>query len=177
MSTAVRFWSRFAKRHAARPIRDVAADEALLTAVSAPPNLHFQMVGAVTLPKGGPLNAIRVFNALHLVDELLNLLHHLQGRLAPAGLLIRKTRRFGDLPLRLRFLLRVLRLFPVARFLTQAGLYQALQKAGCTVEAMRAFGALPQNPYIVARARRNCRKVTCHCPIPKAITHDKPRQT
>jgi cyclopropane fatty-acyl-phospholipid synthase-like methyltransferase len=202
MSGAARFWNRFADRYAARPIKDVAAYEALLEDVAArlkpddwvleigcgtggtairlakgvaqyvatdfsaemiriskakpaPPNLRFLLAEAGALPAGGPFNAICAFNVLHLVDDLPGLLHRLRGGLAPDGLLICKTWCFGDLPLRFRLLFRALRLvglFPPARFLTQADLHQMLQAAGFAVEATRVFGSRAQNPYIVARA-------------------------
>lgn len=202
MSSAAKFWNRFADRYAARPIKDVAAYEALLadaaarlgagdrvleigcgtggtairlaegvqqyvatdfsaemvriaTAKPAPPNLQFLLAEADALPDGGPFNVICAFNVLHLVDDLPGLLHRLRGGLAPDGLLICKTWCFGDLPLRFRLLFRALRLvglFPPARFLTQAELHQTLQLAGFAIEATRVFGARAQNPYIVARA-------------------------
>lgn len=202
MSSAAKFWNRFADRYAARPIKDVAAYEALLadaaarlgagdrvleigcgtggtairlaegvqqyvatdfsaemvriaTAKPAPPNLQFLLAEADALPDGGPFNVICAFNVLHLVDDLPGLLHRLRGGLAPDGLLICKTWCFGDLPLRFRLLFRALRLvglFPPARFLTQAELHQTLQSAGFAIEATRVFGARAQNPYIVARA-------------------------
>lgn len=202
MSGAARFWNRFAARYAARPIKDVAAYEALLEDVAArlkpddrvleigcgtggtairlatgvaryvatdfsaemiriskakpaPPNLRFLLAEAGALPAGGPFNAICAFNVLHLVDDLPGLLHGLRGALAPDGLLICKTWCFGDLPLRFRVLFRALRLvglFPPARFLTQADLHQTLQSAGFAIEATRVFGCRVQNPYIVARA-------------------------
>jgi SAM-dependent methyltransferase len=202
MSRAARFWNRFADRYAARPIKDVAAYEALLAdaatrlgagdrvleigcgtggtairlaegvaqyvatdfsakmiriskAKPAPPNLRFLLAEADALPEGGPFNAICAFNVLHLVDDLPGLLHRLRGGLAPHGLLICKTWCFGDLPLRFRLLfgaLRLVGLFPPARFLTQADLQQALQTAGFAIEVTRVFGARAQNPYIVARA-------------------------
>ena len=121
----------------------------------APPNLRFVLAEAGALPAGGPFNAICAFNVLHLVGDLPGLLHRLRGALAPDGLLICKTWCFGDLSLRFRLLFRALRLvglFPPARFLTQADLHQMLQAAGFAVEATRVFGARAQNPYIVARA-------------------------
>lgn len=209
MSGAARFWNRFADRYAARPIKDVAAYEALLEDVAArlkpddrvleigcgtggtairlaegvaqyvatdfsaemirisrakpaPLNLRFLLAEADALPEGGPFNAICAFNVLHLVDDLPGLLHRLRGGLAPKGLLICKTWCFGDLPLRFRLLFRALRLvglFPPARFLTQAELHQTLQAAGFAVEATRVFGARAQNPYIVARATETPRDV------------------
>lgn len=202
MSGAARFWNRFADRYAARPIKDVAAYEALLEDVAArlkpdnrvleigcgtggtairlaervaqyvatdfsaemiriakakpaPPNLRFVLAEARALPEGGPFNAICAFNVLHLVDDLPGLLHRLRGAHTPDGLLICKTWCFGDLPLRFRLLFRALRLvglFPPARFLTQADLQQTLHSAGFAVEVTRVFGARAQNPYIVARA-------------------------
>jgi cyclopropane fatty-acyl-phospholipid synthase-like methyltransferase len=209
MSGAARFWNRFADRYAARPIKDVAAYEALLKDVAArlkpdnrvleigcgtggtairlaeevaqyvatdfsaemiriskakpaPPNLRFLLAAADALPEGGPFNAICAFNVLHLVDDLPGLLHRLRRGLALDGLLICKTWCFGDLPLRFRVLFRALRLvglFPPARFLTQADLHQTLQAAGFAVEATRVFGARTQNPYIVARATETPRDV------------------
>jgi hypothetical protein len=49
-------------------------------------------------------------------------------------------------------MLRLVGLFPPARFLTQAQLHQALHAAGFTIDATRIFGARPETPYIVARA-------------------------
>ncbi len=212
MSRGARFWNRFADRYAARPIKDVAAYEALLadvaarlepedrvleigcgtggtairlangvaqytatdfsegmiriaTAKPAPPNLRFLLAEAGTLPDGGPFDAICAFNVLHLVDDLPSLLNRLRGGLVPEGLLICKTWCFGDLPLRFRLLFRALRLvglFPPARFLTQADLQQTLQAAGFAVEATRVFGARAQNPCIVARATGTSRgHVSC----------------
>lgn len=202
MSTATRFWNRFADRYAARPIKDVAAYEALLADVAArltskdrvleigcgtggtaiqlaagvaqyvatdfsaemiriakarpaPPNLRFLLAEAGAFPESGPFNAICAFNVLHLVDDLPGLLDHLRRGMVPGGLLICKTWCFGDLPLRLRFLFRALRLvglFPPAQFLTQAELHQTLHAAGFSIETTRVFGARAQNPYIVARA-------------------------
>ena len=203
MSRAALFWNRFADRYAARPIKDVAAYEALLADVAArlkpedcvleigcgtggtairlaqgvaqyvatdfsaemiriasakpaPPNLHFLLAEAGTLPQGASFDAICAFNVLHLVDDLPGLLHSLRGGLAPGGLLICKTWCFGDLPLRLRLLFRALRLvglFPPAQFLTQAELHHSLQAAGFAIDVTRVFGAHTQTPYIVARAR------------------------
>ena len=202
MTSGAAFWDRFADRYAARPIKDVAAYEALLADASArlgpedrvleigcgtggtairlaegvaqyvatdfsaemiriakakpaPPNLHFLLAEAAALPEGGPFDAICAFNVLHLVDDLSGLLQQLRRGLASGGFLICKTWCFGDLPLRFRFLFRALRLmglFPPARFLTQADLYQMLLAAGFTIEATRVFGARAENPYIVARA-------------------------
>lgn len=121
----------------------------------APPNLRFLLAEADALPEGGPFNAICAFNVLHLVDDLPGLLHRLRGGLEPGGMLICKTWCFGDLPLRFRLLFRALRLvglFPPARFLTQADLQQTIQAAGFAIEATRVFGARVENPYIVARA-------------------------
>lgn len=202
MNSAARFWNRFADRYAARPIKDVAAYEALLADVAArlkpegkvleigcgtggtairlaegvanyvatdfsaemiriakakpaPPNLQFLLAEADALPKGGPFNAICAFNMLHLVDDLPRLLQRLRAGLAPDGLLICKTWCFSDLPLRFRVLFRALRLvglFPPARFLTLADLHRTLQASGFAIEVTRVFGARAQNPYIVARA-------------------------
>jgi len=121
----------------------------------APTNLRFLLAEAAALPDGGPFDAISAFNVLHLVDDLPGLLRKLRDGLAPGGLLICKTWCFGDLPLRLSLLFRALRLvglFPPARFLTQAELHQTLQAAGFAIETTRVFGARAQNPYIVARA-------------------------
>ena len=209
MSRAARFWNRFADRYAARPIKDVAAYEALLAdaagrlrlpdrvleigcgtggtairlatgvaqyvatdfsaemiriaqAKAAPPNLRFVLAEAGALPAGGPFNAILAFNVLHLVDDLPGLLHGLRGGLAPGGVLVSKTWCFGDLPLRFRLLFRALRLvglFPPARFLTQADLHRALLSAGFCIEATQVFGTRAQNPYIVARATETPRDV------------------
>ena len=202
MSGGASFWNRFADRYAARPIRDVAAYEALLDDVAArlqpahrvleigcgtggtairlaagvsryvatdfstemiriaagkpaPPNLHFMLAEAGAVPEGGPFDAVCAFNVLHLVDDLPGLLCRLRDGLAPGGLLICKTWCFGDLPLRVRLLLRALRLmglFPPARFLTQADLHRTLQAAGFAIDATRVFGARAETPYIVARA-------------------------
>lgn len=202
MSAATRFWNRFADRYAARPIKDVAAYEALLADVAArltskdrvleigcgtggtaiqlaagvaqyvatdfsaemiriakakpaPPNLRFLLAEAGAFPESGPFNAILAFNVLHLVDDLPGLLHQLRRGLAPRGFLICKTWCFGDMPLRLRLLfraLRLVRLFPPARFLRQADLNQTLQAAGFSIDATRVFGARAENPYIVAKA-------------------------
>lgn len=127
----------------------------IATAKPAPENLRFLLAEAGVLPDGGPFDAICAFNVLHLVDDMPALLLRLRDGLAPNGLLISKTWCFGDLPLRFRLLFRALRLvglFPPARFLTQAELHQALQAAGFAIEAMRVFGARAQNPCILARA-------------------------
>jgi hypothetical protein len=79
----------------------------------------------------------------------------LRGGLAPGGQLICKTWCFGDLPLRVRLAFRALRLvglFPPARFLTEVQLRQALADAGFAIVATRVFGVRAQAPYIVARA-------------------------
>lgn len=202
MSGAASFWNRFADRYAARPIKDVAAYEAMLADVAArlrpddrvleigcgtggtairlaagvasyvatdfstemiriarakpaPPTLRLELAEAGALPEGGPFDAICAFNVLHLVDDLPGLLRHLRGGLAPGGQLICKTWCFGDLPLRLRVLFRALRLvglFPPARFLTQAQLRQIIEDAGFAITQACVFGARAENPYIVARA-------------------------
>ncbi len=202
MTAGAAFWDRFADRYAARPIRDVAAYEAMLAdaaarlqpgdrvleigcgtggtairlapgvlsyvatdfsaamiriaeAKPAPPGLRFQRAEAGALPEGGPVDAILAFNLLHLVEDLPGLLRRLRGGLAPGGQLICKTWCFGDLPLRVRLAFRALRLvglFPPARFLTEVQLRQALADAGFAIVATRVFGVRAQAPYIVARA-------------------------
>jgi cyclopropane fatty-acyl-phospholipid synthase-like methyltransferase len=225
MSPAATFWNRFADRYAARPIKDVAAYEAMLTDAAArlrpgdrvleigcgtggtairlaagvthyvatdfsaemiriakakpgPPTLRFQLAEAGELPDGGPFDAICAFNVLHLVQDLPGLLRSLHGGLAPGGQLICKTWCFGDLPLRFRLLFRALRLlglFPQARFLTQAQLKQALHAAGFTIVALQVFGARAENPYIVAEATERPSANVIHMPL-KASSHDRPRQ-
>ncbi len=121
----------------------------------APPSLRFQLAEAGELPEGGPFDAICAFNVLHLVDDLPALLRQLRAGLAPGGRLICKTWCFGDLPLRFRLLFRALRLvglFPPARFLTGAQLGKAIEDAGFTITVTRVFGTRAQNPYIVAHA-------------------------
>lgn len=202
MTTAAHFWNRFADRYAARPIKDVAAYDAMLADVAArlrpedrvleigcgtggtairlaagvsqyiatdfsvemiriakakaaPPTLRFQLAKAADLPEGGPFNVICAFNVLHLVDDLPGLLHRLRQGMAPGGLLISKTWCFGDLSLRFRLLFRALRLvglFPPARFLSQPQLRQVIEEAGFAVTVTRVFGERGENPYLVATA-------------------------
>lgn len=202
MTAAASFWNRFADRYAARPIKDVAAYEAMLADVVArlrpedrvleigcgtggtairlgacvsyyiatdfsaemiriakakvaPPTLSFQLAEAAEVPDGGGFDAICAFNVLHLVDDLPGLLRRLRHGLAPGGQLISKTWCFGDLPLRFRLMFRALRLvglFPPARFLSQSRLRQLLEDAGFTVTVTRVFGTRGENPYIVAHA-------------------------
>ena len=202
MSAGEAFWNRFADRYAARPIKDVAAYEAMLADVAArlrpgdrvleigcgtggtairlaagvssyvatdfsaemiriarakpaPPSLRFQLAEAGELPEGGPFDAICAFNVLHLVDDLPSLLRQLRAGLAPGGRLICKVWCFGDLPVRFRLLFRTLRLmglFPPARFLSGAQLGKAIEDAGFTITVTRVFGTRAQNPYIVAHA-------------------------
>lgn len=203
MIAAARFWNRFADRYAARPIKDVAAYDAMLADVAtrlrpedrvleigcgtggtairlaagvsqyiatdfsaemiriakgkaAPPTLRFQLAEAANLPDEGPFNAIIAFNVLHLVDDLPWLLRRLRQGLDPGGRLISKTWCFGDLPLRLRLLFRTLRLvglFPPARFLAQTHLRQLIEEAGFTITVTRVFGTRGENPYLVAEVK------------------------
>lgn len=202
MSAGASFWNRFADRYAARPIKDVAAYEAMLADVAAwlrpgnlvleigcgtggtairlaagvssyvatdfsaemiriakakpaPPSLRFQLAEAGELPEGCTFDAICAFNVLHLVDDLPSLLRQLRAGLAPGGRLICKTWCFGDLPVRFHLLFRALRLvglFPPARFLTGIQLDKAIEDAGFTITVTRVFGTRAQNPYIVAHA-------------------------
>lgn len=121
----------------------------------APPNLHLEVADAADLPAGGPFDAICAFNVLHLVDDLPGLVTRLRACLAPGGVLISKTWCFGDLPLHVRVLMRGMRLvglFPPARFLTRGDLLGVLAAGGFVPEEERVFGSRPQSRYIVARA-------------------------
>jgi ubiquinone/menaquinone biosynthesis C-methylase UbiE len=124
----------------------------------APPNLRFQMARADELPEGGPFDVICAFNVLHLVDDLPGLLRKVHAGLAPSGLLICKTWCLAGVDLRLRILFRVLRLlglFPPARFLTKDDLHRSLAAADFLIEEERVFGTRAENPYIVARAKQS----------------------
>lgn len=223
MTATASFWNRFADRYAARPIKDVAAYEAMLgdvaarlrpedrvleigcgtggTAIrlaagvsqyiatdfsaemiriakgkAAPPTLRFQLAEAAEVPDGGPFNAILAFNVLHLVDDLPGLLRRLRQGLGPRGQLISKSWCFGDLPLRFRLLFRALRLiglFPPARFLSQAQLRRLIEDAGFAVTVIRVVGTRSENPYIVAHAT----EMPCASAFPSYEESARPRRT
>ncbi|CAM5550497.1 Ubiquinone biosynthesis O-methyltransferase, mitochondrial [Frigidibacter albus] len=196
-----RFWNRVAARYAARPLKDVAAYEALLadvagrlqptdtvleigcgtggTAIHLAPRVarwlatdfssemvriaqakpggdtvSFAVMDAAQALDAGPFDVVCAFNVLHLVDDFPGTLAHIHRSLNPGGLLICKTWCFADVPLKLRLVFRVLRLFglfPVASVLGGGQLRRAIQEAGFRIEADKVFGTYPQNPYIVAR--------------------------
>jgi cyclopropane fatty-acyl-phospholipid synthase-like methyltransferase len=123
-------------------------------AKAAPANLRFERAEAGRLADGGPFDAVCAFNVLHLVDDLPALLGRLHEGMAPDGLLICKTWYFGDMGLRWRLLFRALRLvglFPPARFLTEAGLQDAIAAAGFSIIDRQVFGGRSANPWLVAR--------------------------
>lgn len=126
----------------------------IASAKAAPGNLKFRQAHAETAFDGGPFDAVCAFNVLHLVDDLPRLLRDSHANLAPGGLLISKTWCFADLDLRFRLLFRALRLvglFPPARFLSAPDLEHAIKAAGFGIVHSKVFGKRRQNPYIVAR--------------------------
>ncbi len=196
-----RFWNRVAARYAARPLKDVAAYEALLadvagrlqptdkvveigcgtggTAIRLAPgvaqwlatdfssemvriaqakpagdNLSFAVMDAGQALNAGPFDVVCAFNVLHLVDDFPGTLAHIHRSLTPGGRLICKIWCFADVPLKMRFVFRLLRLFglfPVARMFHGARLRRDIESAGFVIVADKVFGTYPQNPYIVAR--------------------------
>lgn len=125
-------------------------------AKAAPANLRFERAEAGQLADGGPFEAVCAFNVLHLVDDLPALLGRLHAGMAPEGLLICKTWCFGDMGLRWRLLFRALRLvglFPPARFLTEAALHDAIAAAGFAIINRQVFGGRSANPWLVARRK------------------------
>jgi SAM-dependent methyltransferase len=200
-TSAQRFWNRVAARYAARPLKDVAAYEALLadvagrlqptdkvleigcgtggTAIRLAPgvaqwlatdfssemvriaqakpagdNLSFAVMDAGQALNAGPFNVVCAFNVLHLVDDFPGTLAHIHRSLNPGGRLICKIWCFADVPLKLRLVFRLLRLFglfPMARMFHGAHLRQDIENAGFVIEADKVFGSYAQNPYIVAR--------------------------
>ena len=126
------------------------------TAEPAPPTPRLELAEAGALPEGGPFDAICAFNVLHLVDDLPALLGRLHAGMAPEGLLICKTWCFGDMGLRWRLLFRALRLvglFPPARFLTEAALHDAIAAAGFAIIDRQVFGGRSANPWLLARRK------------------------
>lgn len=196
-----KFWNRVAGRYAARPLKDVAAYEAMLadvayrlkstdrvlelgcgtggTAIHLAPgvshwmatdfsaemiaiarakpagkNLDFVVADAEHAFDGGPFDAICAFNVLHLFEDHPSMLAQIFANLQPGGLLISKTWCFADMPLKLRALfslLRVFGLFPAVTALSLPELRESLQKSGFEIVDERVFGKYWQNPYIVAR--------------------------
>ncbi len=196
-----KFWNRVAGRYAARPLKDVAAYEAMLadvasrlkstdrvlelgcgtggTAIHLAPgvshwtatdfssemiaiarakpagkNLDFVVADAEHAFDGGPFDAICAFNVLHLIEDHPSTLAQIFANLQPGGLLISKTWCFADMPLRLRALfslLRVFGLFPAVTALSLPGLRECLLNSGFEIVDERVFGKYWQNPYIVAR--------------------------
>lgn len=117
------------------------------------PNVSFVVADVVEAFDGAPNDVVCAFNVLHLVDDLPDTLARIHAHLTAGGHLISKTWCFADVPLKLRVLfpvLRVFRLFPVASVLSGAQLRQAIMAAGFEIVEDRVFGEHRQNPYIVA---------------------------
>ena len=114
----------------------------------------FRVADAAEAIGDGPFDAICAFNVLHLVEDLPGMLASVHDNLRPGGELIAKVWCFAEVRPLLRalfILLRLVGLSPVAHFLTQAQLREALGRAGLEIVEHRVFGAHPQNPFIVAR--------------------------
>ncbi|MGL4441289.1 MAG: class I SAM-dependent methyltransferase [Bosea sp. (in: a-proteobacteria)] len=204
-ATSQRFWNRIAQRYAARPLKDVAAYEAMLADVAAllkdtdkvleigcgtggtaihlaPEVAHWaatdfstEMIGIAKAKQAtsnvtfcvsdasqaiddGPFDVVCAFNVLHLVDDFHGTLTRIHDSLTPGGQLICKTWCFADVPLKLRLLFPVLRLFglfPVTTMLSKSQLRRAIKHAGFEIVSEKVFGTHQQNTYIVAQKPAN----------------------
>ena len=117
-------------------------------------NVTFAVMDAGQAVEAGPFDVVCAFNVLHLVDDFTGTLAHIHRSLTPGGQMICKTWCFADVPMKMRLVFRVLRLFglfPLASMLDGGQLRRAIQVAGFAIEADKVFGAYPQNPYVVAR--------------------------